>query len=209
MVSQKAIKNKKSIAVIILGIIVIGVAVFFTYGTLGKPSNASLTSETSKTETITLYVIPDWGGPGYDAFVLPNEITSNHPLGVSNGTPPTANNTIIVPVNTTVKFVIVNLDSMQFNWTGKVTIPFTIYNDTEDHRQVAINYTVGETIQNLPTGHTFTVPSLGINIPIPPYSIVVFYYTFTKAGTYLYLCETPCGPGMDYIGYMQGYIVVK
>jgi len=61
----------------------------------------------------------------------------------------------------------------------------------------------------LPIGHTFTIPKLDINIPLPPDTVVSFNYTFTNPGTYEYLCVTPCGPGMGQLGYMVGYIIVQ
>jgi heme/copper-type cytochrome/quinol oxidase subunit 2 len=60
----------------------------------------------------------------------------------------------------------------------------------------------------MPISHTFTIPDLQVNIPIPPDTMVVFTYTFSTPGVYSYLCTTPCGPGMGLKGYMLGYITV-
>jgi len=49
---------------------------------------------------------------------------------------------------------------------------------------------------------------MGVNIPIPPTTVVTFSLTFTKPGLYLYVCDAPCGPGMGLLGYMEGYIIV-
>jgi plastocyanin len=93
------------------------------------------------------------------------------------------------------------------NFTGVASMNFTIYNDTTSG-QVALHYSKGQSVSKLPVGHTFTIPSLNINIPIPPDTIVTFTYTFSKSGVFGYLCETPCGPGMGLTGYMNGYIIV-
>jgi heme/copper-type cytochrome/quinol oxidase subunit 2 len=160
--------------------------------------------------TVNLLVVPDYGGAGYDAFVLASNINSTAPQPGTNSTKPGPNdNNITVSAGVPVKFVISSVDSAILqNFTGSVSTPFAVYNDTESG-QVAVQYTSGQQVSELAIGHTFTMNQLGINIPIPPLTMVVFTYTFAKPGVYLYECETPCGPGMGLSGYMQGYIVVK
>src|SRR5579875_2696679 len=174
--------------------------------TLGGFINLSLHPATkaiatkSLSTTVKLDVIPDWGGAGYDAFVIANNF---------NGTVHTQNyNTITVPANTTIKFVITNIDTaVNQNFTGKPGVAVTIYNDT-DSGMTPVTYGASQTISDLPVGHSFTIDQLNINVPIPPDTVVVFNYTFTHAGTYRFWCAVPCGPGMGLIGYMDGYIVV-
>ena len=72
-----------------------------------------------------------------------------------------------------------------------------------------MQYDKGQFVTNLPVGHTFTINSLGLNIPIPSDTIVTFSYTFSTPGVYVYECETPCGPGMGLAGYMNGFVIVK
>lgn len=52
--------------------------------------------------------------------------------------------------------------------------------------------------------HTFTVPALGLNVPIPGYSsrgkgyvTVTFRVRIGKAGAYNWRCMAPCGDGQD------------
>jgi len=97
-----------------------------------------------------------------------------------------------------------------------------VYNNT------AINSTEGssgivlrgsQTVSSLPLAeisHTFTVPSLGLNLPMASESTVVAYFTTGAAGTYVWLCETACGAGtngfagaMSTPGWMNGSIVVS
>jgi hypothetical protein len=76
----------------------------------------------------------------------------------------------------------------------------------------------GTTVSSLPEdgiAHTFTVPELGINIPIMPSSTVVAYFTLTRTGSFVWLCETLCGSGatgaqgaMSTSGWMTGNLVV-
>ena len=174
----------------------IAVSGAYWYGT-----QVSVVTQTKPiSQVIQLDIIADWGGNTVDAFVLSSAL---------NGTSPTPDNTIIITANVPVTFIITNLDSaVNKNYTGIVSVPFTLYNDTNSE-QVAVQYVKGESISNMPVGHSFTIPAFGINIPNPPNTIVTFTYTFTTPGTYAYLCTIPCGAGMEKIGYMMGSIIVQ
>jgi plastocyanin len=82
----------------------------------------------------------------------------------------------------------------------------------------------GHAIRSLPANlvaHTFTVPSLGINLVIPAAAkggtvTVQATIHFTRAGTYVWRCEAPCGTGpsgwdgpMVTPGFMQGTLTVQ
>lgn len=63
--------------------------------------------------------------------------------------------------------------------------------------------------------HTFTVPSLGINVPIAPSAKTTFTIHTGKAGKYTWHCMDPCGTGpagwdgaMGTKGYMTGTMTV-
>ena len=76
-----------------------------------------------------------------------------------------------------------------------------------------------ETVSSLPAdeiAHTFTIPSLGINIPIGTSSTVVAYLTIDETGTFQWFCMTVCGGGPDGLGgamvtsgWMTGSLTVK
>ena len=70
--------------------------------------------------------------------------------------------------------------------------------------------------------HTFTIPSLGINAPLPVASMdgpTTVRFTFrapAAPGTYQWLCVTPCGTGpygisgaMNSNGWMRGHLIVS
>lgn len=162
---------------------------------------------TQSNNVVYLYVVPDFGGSGYDAFLLPTSFSGNTPNASSTvGAAP--NNNITVQHGVPIKFVISNLDTAVLqNFTSQVSVPFSLYNNT-DSGQVALQYTQGQTISNMAISHTFSIPDLQVNIPIPVDTMVVFTYTFSTPGVYAYLCTTPCGPGMGLTGYMLGYITV-
>jgi len=87
-------------------------------------------------------------------------------------------------------------------------------------------------VSNQMIAHTFTVPSLGINVPLPiagmggsmgsmdgPAGPTTVRFTFrapATPGTYLWLCATPCGTGpygisgaMHINGWMRGHLIVS
>ena len=80
----------------------------------------------------------------------------------------------------------------------------------------------GKTVTAIPNqdvSHTFEIPGLLLNIPIPaaPSSsqpvTVVFTFTVLKRGTYLWICAAPCGGGaagmggaMTTDGWMRGHV---
>lgn len=64
--------------------------------------------------------------------------------------------------------------------------------------------------------HTFTVPQLGINVPIPgdapsdaSYLTVTFSFRTHGAGSYLFQCLAPCGTGSGYYGPMQSMAYMR
>ena len=76
------------------------------------------------------------------------------------------------------------------------------------------------TVPNAKISHTFSIPELGINAPLPMAtksgpSTVVFTFTASKAGSYTWRCFTPCGGdpngmggSMATMGWMQGHVTV-
>lgn len=63
--------------------------------------------------------------------------------------------------------------------------------------------------------HTFTIPSLGLNVPILASSRTTFTFYTGAAGTFEWHCQDPCGTGpagwsgaMSTLGYMGGELTV-
>ena len=161
-----------------------------------------------QSNVVSIEVVPDFGGATYDAFVVSNNVTGNIPQAGKGGAA-SLDNSVTVPVGVPIRFVITSIDSAKnMNFSASVTVPFTVYNQTENGT-VALNYQQGQNISKLVVGHTFTIDSLGINIPIPPNTIVAFNYTFTQSGSFFYRCTIPCGLGMNLMGYMQGFVIAK
>lgn len=140
-----------------------------------------------------------------------------------NGLASTAS--ISLPVNTVIKLTIVNYDdgnaslidpqyaSVQGTVNGTITY---VNNDNVNSTQGPNGIVLkgGQTVTSVPASelaHTFTIPSLHINIPVPLSSTVVAYIKIAQAGTYGWFCETACGSGpagtwgaMDTPGWMIG-----
>jgi len=85
---------------------------------------------------------------------------------------------------------------------------------------MTVNGVATTTVPNSKISHTFSIPELGINAPLPMapeggFSTVVFTFTANKAGTYTWRCFTPCGSApngmggsMATKGWMQGNVTV-
>lgn len=203
-------KNKENSIIALLVIVAIIVSGLLGYYVSSIAMSSSAKSTTAS-PVVNVNVVPDYGGATYDAFVLPTNVENGYvPAPATNTTGPGVNdNNITVTAGTTVKFVVTSWDNaINENFTAQVSTPFTAFNDTASG-QVASAYSEGDNISAMPIGHTFSIPQLGVNIPIPPTTAVVFSLTFSKPGVYEYTCDTPCGPGMGLMGYMEGYIIVK
>jgi hypothetical protein len=76
------------------------------------------------------------------------------------------------------------------------------------------------TVSNADIAHTFSIPELGINAPLPKaaeggVATIVFTFKVDKAGAYVWRCFTPCGGdpkgmggSMATKGWMQGNVTV-
>lgn len=137
---------------------------------------------------------------------------------------------ISLPANTTIKLTIVCYDngnamllSNQYaNVQGTIGGTMTYVNNDDVNSSQGPNgivVTGGESVAQVSPdmiAHTFTIPTLGVNIPVPLNSTVVAYFKTGSAGTYAWFCETACGAGpsgilgaMDTPGWMTGKIEIS
>jgi plastocyanin len=137
---------------------------------------------------------------------------------------------ISLPAHRLIELVIVDYDDGAANLTGSqyATVSGTqnnsvteVSNENVNSSQSAAGIQVsgGETVSSLPAdgiAHTFTIPQLGINIPLAPSSTVVAYFTLNQTGTFTWFCMTICGSGpnglggaMATAGWMSGNVVAS
>lgn len=131
---------------------------------------------------------------------------------------------IALPVNRTIELVIVNYDDGNATFvqpnvnqvTG--TIGGTVLvasNDNINSTQGSSGIVVrgGETLSTIDpnlVSHTFSVPSLGLNIPVPVSSTVVATFKVDRAGSYVWFCFTGCGDAaMSTTGWMTGSVAAS
>jgi len=132
---------------------------------------------------------------------------------------------LTLPANSTVTITVVNFDdptplaagSEQFAIAKGILGPMQIQAlDTKNPNDTSGAVTTAMSLdpQN-GVSHTFTIPKLGINVPIAPASRVTFTIHTGKAGTYTWQCYDPCGGdpngwggAMSDAGYMRGTLTV-
>ncbi|MCL4433382.1 MAG: hypothetical protein M1399_01205 [Actinobacteria bacterium] len=129
---------------------------------------------------------------------------------------------LAIPSNTTVVLTIYNYD----NGTAPLSAG-SLFDKVEGGTET-VNGSPVTSIPNANISHTFTVASLQLNVPIPAApsttgpggesepAVVTFTFHVTKAGTYTWQCEAPCGTGptgmggpMVTPGYMTGSLTVQ
>lgn len=146
-------------------------------------------------------------------------IVAQRPGSSVDGPAYTPSTNLTLPANSTVTITIVNADPGDTSLPagspfGKVTgvIGGQASVDGIGYSQLALDK----------VAHTFTVPSLGVNVPIPgdvpagkSTIAVTFSFKTGAAGTYMWQCMDPCGGDpngwggpMAMRGYMMGTITV-
>jgi hypothetical protein len=227
--------KRGAVIVTIVGMILLaasGIAIGYGFGTTVQIQQSKVTATTTATATTNSSVS--------SPYVLTLEITTNNTFNSTIGAQPAyyvlgpdgleSSANISIPVNTTIKLVIISYD----NGNASMIMPNAdvVMGTTNGTEYVASNNYInssegangidiigGQSVSMVPPfdiAHTFTVPSLNLNLPIPESSVVIAYFTVTKAGTFLWFCETGCGFGpngtqgaMSTPGWMTGSLVAS
>ncbi len=137
---------------------------------------------------------------------------------------------IALPAHRLIRLTIIDYDDGAANLTGSqystvsgtknnMVTEISDENVNSSQGPAGIQISGGENVTSLApdnVAHTFTIPQLGINIPIAPSSTVVAYFTINQTGTYSWFCQTACGSGADGLegametpGWMTGNTVVS
>ncbi len=183
-------ENKRG-SITAIGAVLSFVFLGLTLGMLASGATINLSwSQPKPVHSVSLTVIPDFGGNTYDAFVFSDGLQPAKQIHVSAGE---------------VNFTSSNIDTaLNMNYTKPATIAFTFMNDTSKG-MLPVHYNSGDAVK-LTIGHTFTIQGLG-EVPIVPGTTTSFMLSL-KPGIYHFLCIVPCGPGMSIPGEMLGEIVV-
>lgn len=210
-----------ALSMAVMAILIAGIGIGFS-AELSSKSSSSPQSAGPAPYTLTLMITTN---NMYDPIM--GEQPAYYVVGPS-GLESSAN--ITVPANQQIRLVIVDYDNgapgVNDSLAGQVA--GTMNNQIQIVNNTLVNSTISssgiqirgvQTVSTVPTSdiaHTFSVPSLGINIPVPPLSTVVTYITITAPGSYSWLCMIPCGGGpegtagaMSTPGWMLGTLTVS
>lgn len=121
---------------------------------------------------------------------------------------------ITVPAHSLIELIVTNYDTgnatlsepQLANVTGTVGDTINVYsndllNSSQGSGGIVINGT--QTLSSVPPGmisHTFTIPSLGLNIPMESQSTTVAYFNTGNPGSFTWFCESACGSGANGLG---------
>ena len=225
-------------AVFVIVAVILAASLGFYFATVTVATNGSATSVSTTTTTVTTTSTTTnvSGSP----YVLTLAITTNNIYNATyqdqpayyvlgpNGIESSAD--ISLPAHQLIKLVIVNYDdgpadltsSQYANVSGTVNNQVTEINNSNvnsSQSATGIQLNGSETVSSVATdniAHTFTIPQLGLNIPVEPSSTAVAYFTLNQTGTFYWFCETQCGYGptgilgaMATAGWMTGSVTVS
>lgn len=226
----------RTVLMIALMVVLVGAGIGIGYGigtsvpVVSQASNATSSSSSSSSEasnssapyTVTLVITT---GNTFNSTV--GEQPAYYVVG-PDGLQSSAQ--IYLPAHRLIKLVIVNYDDGSANLSKQeyANVAGTVNNQITVVNNTMMNSTMGasgiqirgaEAVSSLPASviaHTFTIPSLGINIPVATLSTVVAYFTVNSSGTYSWFCMTACGSGSNGLGgamktpgWMTGSVVVQ
>jgi heme/copper-type cytochrome/quinol oxidase subunit 2 len=181
--------------------------VYFTLSNvLGKPSSLQ-TASAAQTTSIERHV------------QVHTDIIINQ-AGLKKDWPAYSTTNLVVPANSLVTVTIRNYDLG--NTPLPSNSPFAKVQGTENGMALA-DGKIYTSLTPDKIAHTFTIPQLNVNVPIPgdgakgaTYTTVTFTFHTGKAGTYTFQCFDPCGTGpMGFMGpmmtkgYMTGTLTVQ
>lgn len=197
-----------------LGASLVGLGVAYAGGLFTPTASSTPSSPYALTlvETMNQWPSNMMGPPQASFFVLG-----------SNGLQSAAS--ITLPAHRLIQLTIVSYDTATANSTADMemvtgTVGNSVYLMNGTIATMG-NMTWGTNVTSVPVSalaHTFSIPQLGINIPVVGGSTVVAYLRLDKPGIYTWICKTPCGfPGptadssgaMATSGWMEGQITIQ
>lgn len=215
-----------------------GIAIGYGFGTSVQISSHQTT--TSSSTTSSSETSASSASNSSQPYVLTLVITTENIYNSSIGDQPAyyvlgpdglqSSAKIVIPANRLIELVIINYDDGAANLSsatyesvsGTVNNKMLVVNNTKVNSTMTasgIQIRGAESVGSLPAddiAHTFTVPSLGLNIPAETSAMMVAFFTVSQPGTYNWFCMTACGSGADGLGgamatpgWMTGTLVVQ
>ncbi len=214
-----------------IGIAGIGIGYGIGASVFSPPSAQTVTVTASSSASAS-----NSSAPYVLTLVITTENTYNSTTGTQpayyvlgpNGLESSAN--IALPAHRLIKLVIICYDDGAANLTGSqyANVSGTQNNTVSVVNNTNVNSTQGaagmqlsggQSVSSLPAdgvAHTFTIPQLGINVPIAPSSTVTAYFTINQTGSFTWFCMTLCGSGptglsgaMETPGWMTGHLAAS
>lgn len=216
-------RGRRIIGVLIAAALAVVLIAVYLFGyVLGLPPTVEANASGGTTD-LTLQTVAAFGQPPHPTWVS---------YLVKNSSGQWVHSTIFrLPANSTIKVTIINFDG-----ASGLRNPFLSQPRGVDGGVVTVDGKRVDAVNPDLVSHTFTVPDLGINVPIKgvaddapkqcdeaapcPVSTAHTTTTFTihtgKAGWYRWQCFVPCAAGwplgnggpMQTVGYMDGYLHV-
>ena len=214
------------IIVVMVAVAISGIAAGYGIGsTISSTAKAVSTTTTSAAQTPYVITLVITTGNEFNSSI--GDQPAYYVVG-PNGLQSSAQ--INLPAQRLIELVIINYDngnatltnSKYANVSGVVGNQILLVNNTLINSTMGtsgIQIRGGENVTSLSASviaHTFTIPSLGINIPVGTLSTEVAYFKVDNAGTYTWFCMTECGSGAEGLGgamatpgWMTGSVVVQ
>lgn len=223
---------------VIIAIVLAG-ALGFYFATATFAAQGSTTSTSTTTSTVTSTLTTTASNASSSVYALNLVISTNNIYNSTVGDQPAyyvlgpngleSSADISLPAHQLIKLVIVCYDDGPANLTGpqyanvsgtQNNVVTEVNNDNINSSQgvSGIQINGGDTVSSVSPdniAHTFTIPQLGINIPVEPSSTVIAFFTLNQTGTFTWFCMTECGSGptgiggaMATAGWMTGTVTV-
>jgi heme/copper-type cytochrome/quinol oxidase subunit 2 len=232
-------RSSTVLAALIIAALVVALTLGYYFGNITAPSKTS-TSSVSTTTTTTTQTTSSSSSNSSSPYVLTLVITTNNLYNSTFGDQPAyyvlgpnglqSSANISLPAHRLIKLVIICYDNGSATLLGpqyanvngtqnKMETVVTNDNVNSSQGSSGIKLSGGQNVSSVSAdnvAHTFTVPQIGLNLPIEPSSTVSAYFTLNQTGTFFWFCMTECGFGptgqqgaMDTPGWMSGNLVVS
>lgn len=225
--------NGTTVAVI-GALIILSVAIGGALGTIAAGNGQTVTTVTQPASSASSGSSTNSSAPFVITLVITTENVFNSSIGTQpayfvlghDGLQSAAN--ITIPAHRLIEMVIMNFDQGNATLTGPqfANVTGTVNGTVDFYNNDVMNATEGpsgivlsgqQTVSSLNASyvsHTFTVPQIGLNIPVAGESTEVAYFNSGGPGSYIWLCQSLCGSGdgaggaMVTPGWMSGVLTV-